>query len=98
MVDLARKNLFHDKLRFVITISGIAFAVTLVLVQVGLFLGLLANASVTIDNVDADLWVTSHNTPNIDFPQHFAETYVQRVRSIPGVAYADNLILAYMTV
>src|SRR6266851_2031157 len=43
MVDLARKNLLHDKLRFAITISGVAFAVTLVLVQIGLFLGLLEN-------------------------------------------------------
>jgi hypothetical protein len=39
MVDLARKNLLHDKLRFLITVSGVAFAVTLVFVQVGLFLG-----------------------------------------------------------
>jgi len=39
MVDLARKNLLYDKLRFLITVSGVAFAVTLVFVQVGLFLG-----------------------------------------------------------
>ena len=38
MVSLARKNLFHDRLRFAITVSGVAFAVTLVLVQVGLFI------------------------------------------------------------
>ena len=52
MVDLARKNLLHDKLRFLITVSGVAFAVTLVFVQVGLFLGLLDNASITIDCFD----------------------------------------------
>ena len=50
MVSLARKNLLHDKLRFVITVSGVAFAVTLVLVQVGLFMGLLDNATVTIEH------------------------------------------------
>ena len=48
MVSLARKNLLHDRLRFVITVSGVAFAVTLVLVQVGLFMGLLDKATVTI--------------------------------------------------
>ena len=48
MVSLARKNLSHDRLRFVITVAGVAFAVTLVLVQVGLFLGLLDKATVTI--------------------------------------------------
>jgi putative ABC transport system permease protein len=98
MVDLALKSLLHDRLRFLITVIGVAFAVTLVFVQVGLFLGLLDNASVTIDHVDADLWVTSKNTPNIDFSHTFPETRVDRVRSIPGVARADNLIVWFMTV
>src|SRR5512135_1479656 len=92
MVDLARKILLHDKVRFLITVSGVAFAVTLVFVQVGLFEGLLSNASVTIERIDADLWVTARNTPNVDFSNTFPETYVQRVRSVPGVARADNLI------
>ncbi|HSN88265.1 MAG TPA: ABC transporter permease [Thermoanaerobaculia bacterium] len=98
MVDLARKNLLHDKLRFLITVSGVAFAVTLVFVQVGLFMGLLDNASITIEHLDADLWVTSRNTANVDFAQTFPETAVQRVRSIPGVERADNLIVWFMTI
>ena len=98
MVDLARKNLLHDKLRFLITVSGVAFAVTLVFVQVGLLAGLLDNASITIEHLKADLWVTPHNTPNIDFAQTFSDTAVQRVRSIPGVARADNLIVWFMNV
>lgn len=93
MVDLARKILLHDKIRFLITVSGVAFAVTLVFVQVGLFEGLLSNASITIERIDADLWIAAHNTPNVDFSNTFPETYVQRVRSIPGVARADNLIV-----
>lgn len=97
-VDLATKSLLHDKLRFFITVSGVAFAVTLVFVQVGLFLGLMSNASLTIDQIDADLWVTSHNTPNVDFAHTFPETYIKRVRSTPGVARADNLIVWFMNV
>lgn len=95
-VDLATKSLLHDKLRFFITVSGVAFAVTLVFVQVGLFLGLMDNASLTIDQIDADLWVTSRNTPNVDFAHTFPETYIKRVRSIDGVARADNLIVWFM--
>jgi len=98
MVDLATKSLLHDKLRFLITVSGVAFAVTLVFVQVGLFLGLMDNASLTIEHLDADLWVTSHNTANVDFAHTFPETYVKRVREIPGVARADNLIVWFMNV
>jgi putative ABC transport system permease protein len=98
MVSLARKNLFHDRLRFVITVAGVAFAVTLVLVQVGLFMGLLDKATVTIRHASADLWVTSRNTPNVDFAHTFPETAVLRARSVPGVLRADNLIVAFMNI
>ena len=93
MIDLAWKILLHDKTRFLITVSGVGFAVTLVFVQVGLFRGLMENASLTIERIDADLWVTARNTPNVDFSNAFAETLVNRVRSVPGVARADNLIV-----
>ena len=98
MVDLATKSLLHDKLRFAITVIGVAFAVTLVFVQVGLFLGLLDNASVAIEHIDADLWVTSHDVMNIDFAHTFPETRVNRVRSIAGVGRADNLIVWFMNI
>lgn len=98
MVDLAWKSLLHDRLRFGITLAGVAFAVLLVLFQVGLFLGLLENASVTIDHIDADLWVTSRNTPNVDFAHAFPETRVNRVRSVPGVQRADNLIVSFLNI
>ncbi|HYQ16556.1 MAG TPA: hypothetical protein VEQ58_12385, partial [Polyangiaceae bacterium] len=67
MVDLGLKTLLYDKVRFLITVSGVAFAVTLVLVQVGLFVGLLDNSTITIRKLDADLWITSKNSPNLDF-------------------------------
>jgi putative ABC transport system permease protein len=98
MVDLALKMLLDDKPRFAITVLGVGFAVALVLTQVGIFLGLLENASITIDRLDADLWVTARNTPNVDFANPFPESYVQRVRSIPGVTRADNLIVWYAIV
>lgn len=98
MVSLARRNLFHDRLRFAITVAGVAFAVTLVLVQVGLFMGLLNKATVTIEHSSADIWVTSRETPNVDFAHSFPETRVLRVRGIPGVARADNLIVQFMNI
>src|SRR5215510_6783136 len=98
MVSLARKNLLHDRLRFLITVSGVAFAVTLVLVQVGLFIGLLDKATTTIEHARADVWVTSKNTPNIDFAHAFPETIALRVRGVPGVERADNLIVQFMDI
>ena len=98
MVDLATKMLLSEKLRFAITIAGVAFAVALVLIQVGLFFGLLDNANITIEHTDADLWVTSRSTPNVDFGHAFPERRVHRVRAVPGVERADNLIVAFMTI
>lgn len=98
MVDLAIKNLLYDKARFFITVSGVAFAVLLVFVQSGLFLGLIAKATVTISNMDADLWVTSLHTPNVDFAHTFPETEVTRVKSVPGVLRADNLIVQFANI
>ena len=98
MVDLGLKTLLHDKTKFAITVAGVAFAVTLVLAQVGLFNGLLDNSDLTIRKCSADLWITSHNTANVDFPQQFPETIVERVRGVPGVSRADNLLLSYVNV
>ena len=98
MVSLARRNLLHDRLRFAITVAGVAFAVTLVLVQVGLFMGILDKATVTIQHAAADVWVTSRETPNVDFAHAFPETTVLRVRGVPGVERADNLIVAFMNI
>src|SRR5271157_2821800 len=98
MVDLALKMLLDDKNRFLVTVLGVGFAVALVLIQVGLFFGLLENASITIEKLNADLWVMARNTPNVDFANPFPEKYVQRVRSIPGVAWDDNLIVWYAVV
>jgi putative ABC transport system permease protein len=69
-----------------------------VLVQVGLFMGLLAKATVTIENANADIWVTSRGTPNVDFAHTFPETNVLRVRGIPGVERADNLLIQFMNI
>jgi putative ABC transport system permease protein len=98
VVSLARKNLLHDGLRFAITVAGVAFAVTLVLVQVGLFMGLLGKSTVTIEHASADIWVTSKETPNVDFAHGFPETTVLRVRGVRGVARADNLLVQFMNI
>ena len=98
MVSLARRNLLHDRIRFAITLAGVAFAVTLVLVQVGLFLGLLGKATVTIEHSTADIWISGRNTPNIDFGRPIPETLVLRARGVEGVERAENAIVQFMTI
>jgi putative ABC transport system permease protein len=98
-VDLGLKMLFHDRLRFGLTTFGVAFSVMLVLVQVGLFEGLIGYAADTILPIrSADLWITSKNTQNIDFANYFPQELVNRVRSVPGVGRADNMMVDFMPI
>jgi len=92
-VDLAVKMLFHDRLRFAVTLAGLGFAILSALFTAGLVLGLLNRASSVIEMLGADLWVTSRNISVVDFPVNFPETRLSIVRSIAGVARADNLLV-----
>ena len=51
MVNLGRKTLLHDKVRFSITVLGVGSAVMLVFIQIGLFLGLLDTTSIIIERL-----------------------------------------------
>jgi putative ABC transport system permease protein len=95
MVDIARKNLLHDKTRFVITLVGVTFSVILIFAQFGIYLGFMRNASIIIDNTPVDMWITSKNSANFDFPLPFAESKLNQVKEVPGVAWADRLILSW---
>jgi putative ABC transport system permease protein len=95
MVDIARKNLFHDRTRFAITVVGVTFSVVLIFAQFGLYLGFMQNASIIIDNTDADIWITSKNSANFDFPLPFTEAKLNKVKEVPGVAWADHLVLGW---
>jgi len=95
MVDIARKNLLHDRTRFIITVVGVTFSVVLIFSQFGIYLGFMENASIIIDNTQADIWVTSKNSSNFDFPVPFNERKLNKVRQTTGVAWADHLLLGW---
>jgi len=95
MVDIARKNLFHDRTRFIITVVGVTFSVVLIFSQFGIYLGFMENASIIIDNTRADIWITSKNSSNFDFAVPFTELKLNKVRQTPGVEWADNLLLGW---
>ena len=66
MPPLAQRNLFHDKVRLTVTLTGIVFAVVLIVVELGLFVGFTVTTSSLIDHSNADLWVASKNVPYIE--------------------------------
>src|SRR3990167_8788134 len=54
---IAVRNLFGEKGRLVITIGGVAFAVMLILVLLGLYVGWEHQMTKFLGNISADLWV-----------------------------------------
>lgn len=95
MLYVALRILLYDKLRSLITLIGIVFAVGLIFAQIGIYLGLMATSSVIIDNTEGDIWVTSKNSKNFDFSQPFPEYIHEQVRSDPGILTAEKLIVAW---
>lgn len=92
---IARKNLFHDKIRFAITLVGISFSVVLILVQVGVYLGMMHNTSSIIEHTEADIWITARNNRNFDFSMPFPEHRENKARGVPGVQWTEKLILVW---
>jgi putative ABC transport system permease protein len=92
MPPLAQRNLFHDKVRLAVTLTGIVFSVVLIVVQLGLFLGFTTATSNLIDHSGADLWITSKNVPYVEQGVAFSERKLNQVRAVPGVADAQKLI------
>lgn len=90
---LARRNLFHDKVRLVVTLTGVVFAVVLIIVEMGLFFGFTQTTSRLIDHSGADLWVVSPGTPYFDMSAPLNESKLYRVKTVPGVAEAISYIV-----
>src|SRR5260370_415485 len=91
---LARRNLFYDRVRFAVTLTGIVFALVLIIIQFGLFLGFTTTTSNNIDHSNADLWVVFHGVGYFDTGRNFSERKFYQVLSTPGVAQAEKYMQA----
>jgi len=92
---LAARNLFHDRLRFVATLVGIVFAMMLVTVQMGLYLGFSRMVATMIDHADADLWIMPLGTKCFEDPSVLDEQKRFRALSINGVAQATSVAIGF---
>ncbi|WP_306535267.1 ABC transporter permease [Geobacter sp.] len=95
MLYVAIRILLYDKIRSLITLLGVVFAVGLIFAQVGIYLGLMETSSAVIDNTQGDIWVTSKNSKNFDFAQPFPEHFYYQVRSAKGIEWAEKLIVTF---
>lgn len=94
-LSLARRNLFHDKVRFAVTLTGIVFSVVLSSIQLGLFVGFNRATADVIAHSGADIWVMSRGVAYLESAIDFSEQRRYRVLQVPGVAAAQPHVVVF---
>jgi putative ABC transport system permease protein len=90
MFHIALRMLFGDRTKYITLVLGLAFAALLMNQQGAIFLGLLRQATGPLQNVTQnDLWVADPDTPWIAEFRALPDQKLARVRSVPGVAWAE---------
>jgi putative ABC transport system permease protein len=92
---LAFRNLFHDRLRFIATVIGIAFSIVLVTIQMGLYLGFGRMVTTMIDHASADLWVMPRGTKCFEDPSLLNARERYRALAINGVVEAIPVVIGF---
>jgi putative ABC transport system permease protein len=81
-----------DRSKYLGLIFGVAFATLLMAQQVSIFAGIMKRTgSQILDVRDADIWVMDDKVRYIDEVPGLPDTDLQRVRGVPGVAWAVRM-------
>jgi putative ABC transport system permease protein len=90
MWRVALRMLLGDRPKYLSLVCGLAFAVLLISQQGAIFLGLLLRSTGPLQNVaQPDLWVADPFIKWISETRALADPDLQRVRSVPGVEWAE---------
>lgn len=86
-MNLALKDTVHAPTRFALTALGVAFLVMAVIGMTGLYRGIVEDALLILDRIDADLWVVQGERAG-PFAEGsaVASDMDRRVEGVPGVA------------
>ncbi len=96
MPSLAWKNLVHDKVRLGVTLTGIVFALVLVLVQFGLFLGFMDTTANIVASSKADLWITAPGIPHVNGGTPIPESRRYRALAVDGVDKVEKYNIQFV--
>ena len=89
---VALKMLLHDKSTTAGSLIGVIAIVFLVGQQLSVLFGLFTYMSVLVDHSDADLWVCSRATNNINGAGMLPTRYLDRLHGLPQIAWAEPLL------
>jgi putative ABC transport system permease protein len=92
-VPLARRNLLANTPRLIRSVSGIAFAVLLMIVELGFQSGYLESMIMNIRALDGDIMLISSAKYQVDRISPFSRRQLYEARAVPGVASARPLYI-----
>ncbi len=92
---LAFRNLVHDRVRLAVTLIGILFAIVLIAVQLGLYLGARQMIVSTIDHANGDVWIMAYGNKNFEEAQPISQRARFTALATPGVIAAVPLITSF---
>jgi putative ABC transport system permease protein len=96
MMTIAWKNLIHDRTRLAVTLTGIVFALVLIVVQFGLFLGFLETSGNVVERSGADLWIAAPEIPHVNGGSVLSERKRWKALAVEGVARVDRFALNFV--
>ncbi len=95
MFRIAIRMLLGDKSKYLSLVLGLSFAALLISQQGAIFLGLMQRATGPLQNVgQPDFWVADPATRYVGEVRPLASSDLLRVRSVPGVAWAEPFYAA----
>jgi putative ABC transport system permease protein len=90
---LARRNLLRNRARLVVSVGGVALALTLVLALDAIFEGVSRQMTSYIDRSAAEIWVGQAGVRNLHMVASWMPSSVtDEVRAIDGVAAAEPIL------
>src|SRR5215471_9769716 len=95
MASLALRNLLYDRVRLAVTVTGIVFAVVLIVIQFGLFIGFTSTTANNINHAGADLWITYPGVRTFDQAHPLPERKRYQALAVPGVVQAESYIMGF---
>lgn len=95
VLTLAFRNLFHDRIRLVVTLVGILFSIVLVAVQLGLYLGARKMIIGMIENAPAEIWITSFGAKSFEEAGVLSGRERHAALSVTGVRAVVPLVASF---
>ncbi len=91
-MKLACRNMLHDRVRLLVTVLGIAFAVCLMVFQGSLLSGFLHASAKLIEATQSDLWITARGVVCFDMPAPLSKRFAEVSKGIAGVEHTSRIL------